>query len=252
MRGGWNVRGRDAQGRAGLRTEALARDGGGCVEGLSGQGPSARADAQQLAELIEARKVVPIAAKPQPRRVGSRPRTSEPAWSGDGGWSHPAGCRRRSPAQFTMAEARRAGRDRSGDGEGQGMPTDHRPHRGAGRLLQTDGAQRRAPGPGRRAAGQRGMAAVGFPIGTEPVRIVSPEWLSWLRLAVQRGRAGRGGSKTLEPTHTVYKKTINAEAERGSLGRRAARNGPAGHRPEAAGPVTKPARQVNDPGTCHR
>ena len=61
-------------------------------------------EAQHLAELIEARKIVPTASARPARRVGSRPRSSASlerrrAWTGSG-WMPPA-----IAARFTMGEA---------------------------------------------------------------------------------------------------------------------------------------------------
>ena len=67
-------------------------------------GAIAEQEAQSLAELIEARKVVPVATAGPARRVGSRPRSSASlerrrAWTGSG-WMPPA-----IAARFTMGEA---------------------------------------------------------------------------------------------------------------------------------------------------
>ena len=61
-------------------------------------------EAQRLAELIEARKIIPAASAEPARRVGSRPRSSASlerrrAWTGSG-WMPPA-----MAARFTMGEA---------------------------------------------------------------------------------------------------------------------------------------------------
>ena len=98
-------------------------------------------EAQHLAELIEARKAVPTASAEARRPVGSRPRSSASlerrrAWTGSG-WMPPA-----IAARFTMGEGRGDRRHRGRDRQERPVRALHRCHRGQGRGLLLDRAQR--------------------------------------------------------------------------------------------------------------
>ncbi len=100
-RGRTDVRGRDPAGAQHHASGTAVRLSAAVWKGFAA-GAVSEADAQALAEAIEARKAVP-AAPAQPRRVGSRPRSPESMerrrrWTSSG-WLPP-----QLAARFTMAE----------------------------------------------------------------------------------------------------------------------------------------------------
>ena len=155
--------------------------------------------AQELAELIEARKVLPI-ERPAPRRVGSRPKSAASLerrrrWVSAGMMPPSIAC------QFTMGECAvlavlAAEVVKCGDSRlpiaaiaalaGVGETTVRNALREAKRLGVLLVQERRI-------AWNRN--------GTNVVQIVSPEWMTWLRLA----KAGRGGCKSAPGTSTTSK-----------------------------------------------
>lgn len=191
-------------------------------------------EAQQLAELIEARKAVPIAARPQRRRVGSRPRTPESMARRrrlvSSGWLPP-----QIASAFTMAEAAVLaviaqevikGRDcRLTIGHIAAL---------AGCCKQTvRNAVRHAEGQGLLVSQEWRLSA--FRSAPNHVKIVAAEWLAWLRLASRRGRVPGGASKFVERTPTVHRNPVSELAAKRLIGERTAKTGPAGARTYRSG-----------------
>lgn len=160
-------------------------------------------DAQQLAELIEARKAVPV-ARPAPRRVGSRPRSPASMerrrrWVASGLMPPQVAC------HFTMgegaalaviaAEVARRGLCRFTLGHIAAL---------AGVCKSTvRSAVRQAEALGLVRSEEWRIAA--FRSAPNTVTILSAEWTAWLRLVVRRRRPVQpqgGGSKSVEPTST--------------------------------------------------
>jgi hypothetical protein len=153
-------------------------------------------EASELSELIEARKVIPV-SKPAPRRVGSRPRSSESMerrrrWVASG--RLPPGI----AARFTMAEAAVLA-----------VVAVEVAKRGActltiGHIAALAGvsettvrnALREARGLGLLTIEERRLTA--WRNASNVVRIVSAEWQAWLRLGASQG----GGCKSVNPTIT--------------------------------------------------
>ena len=146
-------------------------------------------DAQRVAELIAARKVVPLCSKPStPRRVGSRPRSPEAMerrrrWSGSG-WLPP-----QLAARFTLAEAAVLA-----------VIASEVARRGLCRLTLGHIASLAGVSRSTAKAAIREAVALGALTSEEwritawrsapnTVRVASPEWRAWLRMR-DRTRAG--------------------------------------------------------------
>src|SRR5918997_5180029 len=163
-------------------------------------GTVTEAEASELSELIETRKAVPAEPKPAPRRVGSRPRSSESMerrrkWAASG----------RLPPQiqsrFTLAESAVLSVI-AAEVAGKGACTLTIGHIAAlaGVCNQTvRNAMREAVGLGFLRVEERRLTA--WRNAPNRVTITSAEWLSWLPL-----RPKGGGSKSFDPTPTGLRK----------------------------------------------
>jgi hypothetical protein len=159
-------------------------------------GQVTEAEASELSELIEARKVIPV-SKPAPRRAGSRPRSSE-SMERRRRWVASGRLPPQIAARFTMAEAAVLA-----------VVAVEVAKRGAcsltiGHIAALAGvsettvrnALRQARGLGLLTIEERRLTA--WRNASNVVRIVSPEWQSWLRLGGPQG----GGCKFVNRTNT--------------------------------------------------
>ena len=154
------------------------------------------ADATALSELIEARRAIPALVRPAPARPGARPRTDgslerRRRWAASGRLP-PALAARFTTAELAVlavvaAEATKHGRCSLAHG-----------HLAAVAGVSVSSVKRAM-----KAARDLGLVEIevrrvsAFRNDTNLVRVISREWLSWLRLA----RSGSGGQK-LASTHT--------------------------------------------------
>jgi hypothetical protein len=159
-------------------------------------GQVTEAEASELSELIEARKVIPV-AKPAPRRAGSRPRSSESMerrrrWVASG--RIPPGI----AARFTMAEAAVLA-----------VVAVEVAKRGTctltiGHIAALAGVSETTVRNALRECKALGLITVeerrltAWRNASNVVRVVSAEWRSWLRLGSPQG----GGCKSANPTTT--------------------------------------------------
>ena len=172
-------------------------------------------DAQQLAELIEARKVIPVAAAAPRRRTGSRPRSPESTerrrrWTSSG-WLPP-----QLAARFTMAEnAVLAVVAAEVSRRGQCLLTIGAIAGQAGVCKSTvRNALRQAQALGLLTSEEWRITA--WRNAPNTVKIVSKEWSTWTRLRARRAeRSSGGGSKSVNPTNTnIYKPATLSETAR--------------------------------------
>ena len=168
-------------------------------------------EAQALAELIEARKVVrPVPAAP--RRTGSRPRTSASAerrrrWAASG-WMPPV-----LAARFTLAEVAVLAVVAAETVKGRPcrLTLGHIAALAGCCRTTVRNAIRTAQGLGLLVSEEWRLTA--WRSAPNAVRIISPEWQAWLRLAAKRG----GGVKSVNPTNTqVYSKGQRGSESRSS------------------------------------
>lgn len=179
-------------------------------------------EAQALAELIAARKVIPAASAQPRRRVGSRPRSPESMerrrrWTASGWLPPQLACR------FTMAEnAVLAVVAAEVSRRGQCMLT-------IGHIAALAGVCRSTV---RNAI--REAQALGFLTSEEwritawrnapnTIKLVSPEWRTWLRMR-GAGRSQGGGSKSVEPSSTPHRFKASEKSQRGEVGKAYAMN----------------------------
>ena len=182
-------------------------------------------DAQQLAELIEARKVIPVTAKPEPRKVGSRPRTSA-SMERRRRWVASGLMPPQIAACFTMGEGAALAVIAAEVGK-RGLCRLTLGHIAAlaGVCKQTvRNAVRQAVALGYIKNEEWRLTA--FRNAPNTVSIVAAEWTAWLRLAVRRNLPQGGGSKTVERTPTSFRKGTVGKDEKELSGGRIARSGP--------------------------
>jgi hypothetical protein len=163
-------------------------------------GQVTEAEASELSELIEARKVLPPVARPQRQRVGSRPRTPASLerrrkWAASGRLPPGIACRF-TPAEVAVlavvaCEAAKRGVCALTLGHiaalaGVSETTARNALREARRLGFISIEERRL-------TAWRNLPNL--------VRLVAPEWMAWLRL-----RPEGGGCKFANPTNTRFKK----------------------------------------------
>lgn len=159
-------------------------------------GQVTEAEASELSELIESRKVIPV-AKPAPRRTGSRPRSSE-SMERRRRWVASGRLPPRIAARFTMAEAavlavvavevaKRGGCT---------LTIGHIAALAGVSETTVRNALRQARGLGLLTIEERRLTA--WRNASNVVRIVSLEWQAWLRLGGPQG----GGCKFVNPTLT--------------------------------------------------
>jgi hypothetical protein len=159
-------------------------------------GQVTEAEASELSELIEARKVIPV-SKPAPRRVGSRPRSSE-SMERRRRWVASGRLPPQIAARFTMAEAAVLAVVAM-EMIKRGVCTLTIGHIAAlAGVSETTvrNALRQARGLGLVTVEERRITA--WRNASNVVRIVSPEWQVWLRLNRPQG----GGCKFVNPTPT--------------------------------------------------
>lgn len=180
-------------------------------------------DAQALAEAVEAKKVV-AGTTPAPRRVGSRPRSSE-SMVRRRRW---AACGMMPPqvaSHFTLAETAVLAVVAAEGAKGRGC-----------RLTIGHIAALAGCGKTTVRSAIRQAQALGLLVSEEwrlscwrsapnHVRIISSEWLLWLRLAARRS-SWRGGSSFLKPTITPLERGRSLKTLRKSGGNETARIGP--------------------------
>lgn len=181
-----------------------------------GTGQITEADATALSELIEARKAVPAAPRPTPARRGSRPRTDESLqrrrrWAVSGRLP-PALAARFTVAELAVLAVVAAETARHG-----------RCSLAHGHLAAVAGVSVSSVKRAMKAARDLGLVEIevrrvsAFRNDTNMVRVVSREWLSWLRLA-RTGGGVQVGAGT--PTHCSSRPTKRpAEPSEGLPGR---------------------------------
>ena len=173
-------------------------------------------EAQQLAELIEAKKAIPVAPAQSRRRHGIAPTLT-------GEHGAPAAL---DVVGLAAAAARGAvhdgGERGAGGGGGRGeparpVPADHRGDRGPGRGVQdftVRNALRQAQALGVLTSEEWRITA--WRNAPNTVKVVSKEWSTWIRLRARRAeRSLGGGSKSVNPTNThIYKPATLSETAR--------------------------------------
>ena len=199
--------------------KANLRELAGAVWKAFGAGLVDEAEAQSLAEAIEARKVIPAPASPAPRRVGSRPRSpasmERRRRQAASGWLPP-----QVASRFTLAESAVLA-----------VVAAEVARRGLCRLTQGHiaalaGVCRSTVKTALREARAAGLLSIeewritAWRNAPNTVRLLSPEWRTWLRMRDRR-RAGAaaprdaegvtitiipstsgGGVRSLSPTNT--------------------------------------------------
>jgi hypothetical protein len=172
-----------------------------------GQGLLGDDEAQGLAERIEARRALPAPERPRRAFVGSRPRTSA-SMERRRSWAAAGRLPPAIAARFTLAEAAVlavVASEISKRGACR-LPLEH--------LAALAGVCRSTAKRALRAAHGLGLLRVeerrltGWRNDTNVVTIVSPEWLSWLRL----GPKG-GGVQSVPRTHTNLRSRLAPEGE---------------------------------------
>src|SRR3954467_8845049 len=169
-------------------------------------GQVSEAQASELSDLIEARRALPAAPKPIQRRLGSRPRSPASMerrrrWAASGA---------RPPAlaaRFTLAEtavlavlaAEVLKHSRCT------LAIEHVAALAGVSETTVRNALRAARGLGLLTLEERRLTA--WRNAPNVVRIVSREWLAWLRLRAPKERALGGGCKLVHPTPTQEKNT---------------------------------------------
>lgn len=163
--------------------------------------------AQELAELIEVRKVIPI-ERPAARRVGSRPITSESLarrrrWVASGMLPPTLACRF-TPAETAVlaviaAEASKRGECR--------LPIGAIAALAGVSKTSVRNAMREARAAGLLEVKERRLSR--WRNDTNVVRIVSREWTTWLTIGVQRG-----GRKSVQRTNNQIQDRANMQLER--------------------------------------
>src|SRR3954453_15421558 len=162
------------------------------------------AEAAELSDLIEAKGAIPAAQKPIQRRLGSRPR-SPASMERRRRWAASGALPPALAARFTLAEtavlaviaaeALRHGRCTLTIGHIAAL---------AGVSETTvRNALRAARGLGLLSIEERRLTA--WRNAPNVVRIISREWLAWLRLRASKERARGGGCKLVNPTPTQEK-----------------------------------------------
>ncbi len=164
---------------------AKLRDLAGALWKAFGAGLLDEAEAQSLAEAIEARKVIPTPAPAAPRRVGSRPRSSESMErrrrQAAGGWLPP-----QLASRFTLAEVAVLS-----------VVAAEVARRGLCRLTQGHiaalaGVCRSTVKAALREARALGLLSIeewritAWRNAPNTVRLLSPEWTTWLRMRDRR------------------------------------------------------------------
>jgi hypothetical protein len=195
-------------------------------------GQVSEAEASELSEMIEARKVIPV-EKPIPRRMGSRPRSSE-SMERRRRWVASGRLPPQIAARFTMAEAAVLAVI-AVEVAKRGACTLTIGHIAAlGGVSETTvhNALRQARGLGLLTIEERRLTA--WRNASNVVRIVSPEWQAWLRLNRPQG----GGCKFVNPTPTDSRTRASLTPMRGAA--RAA--GGQGERTDGAHAIENPPR----------
>jgi hypothetical protein len=170
-------------------------------------GSITEAEYEALDALIAAKRELPPVPKPAPRRAGSRPRTPESME------------RRRSWAAAGRMPPAIAARFTLGEAAVLAVMASEISKRGACRLALDQlaalaGVCRATAKRALRAAHEFGLIRIeerrltGWRNDTNVLTIVSPEWLSWLRV----GPKG-GGVQTVPPTHTNLKNSLALKRE---------------------------------------
>jgi Bacterial regulatory proteins, gntR family len=171
-------------------------------------GQVSEAEAQALSDLIEARRALPAPQKPPQRRVGSRPR-SPASMERRRRWAASGALPPALAARFTLAEtavlaviaAEVLRHSRCT------LTVGHLAALAGVSETTVRNALREARGLGLLSIEERRLT--GWRNAPNVVRIVSREWLAWLRLrASKEGAGGReGGCKLVHPTPTQEKNT---------------------------------------------
>jgi len=164
-----------------------------------GQGHVTDEQAEELSGLIDAKLALPASPKPQPRRIGSRPRSPE-SLERRRRWTASGRLPPQIAARFTMAEAAVLA-----------VVAVEVAKRGActltvGHIAALAGVSETTVRNALREARALGLLTVeerrltAWRNAPNVVRVVAPEWLSWLRLAPKGG-----GCKFVYPTPTDSK-----------------------------------------------
>src|SRR5215213_2890346 len=167
-------------------------------------GQVSEAEAQALSDAIEARRALPAAPKPLQRRLGSRPRSGASMerrrrWAASGALP-PALAARFTLAETAVlaviaAEVLRHSRCT--------LTVGHIAALAGVSETTVRNALRAARGLGLLTLEERRLTA--WRNAPNVVRIVSREWLAWLRLRAPKERARGGGGKLVNPTPTQEK-----------------------------------------------
>jgi hypothetical protein len=179
-----------------------------------GAGAIGDAEAQELAETIEARKALPPPPKAATgRRCGSRPRSSESLerrrrWVASGKLP-PQLASRFTPGEVAALAVIAAEAAKNGDCR---LAVGHIAALAGGCDTSVRNAVREAERLGLVSVEERRLTA--FRNDTNIVRIVAPEWRSWLRLRSGQG----GGCKFVQPTNTVFTFSVSNRPSSGSKG----------------------------------
>lgn len=166
-------------------------------------------EAADLSALIEAKKALPAPPAAAKKFVGSRPRTDASTarrrrWAASG-WLPPALATRFTAAELAALAVVAAEVAQRGDCR---MPIERiAAVAGVGRTT-TKNAIRAARLLGFLTVEERRLAA--WRSDTNIIRIIAPEWVSWLRLA-PRGRPPGGGVRSVTTTSIRYQNVINDE-----------------------------------------
>ena len=157
--------------------------------------------ASELSEMIEARRALPAAQKPIQRRLGSRPRSPASMerrrrWAASGALP-PALAARFTLAEIAVLAVIAAEVLRHGACT---LTVGHIAALAGVSETTVRNALRAARGLGLLTLEERRLTA--WRNAPNVVRIISREWLGWLRLRAPKGRAQGGGCKLVNPTPT--------------------------------------------------
>src|SRR3954468_15112753 len=170
-------------------------------------GQVSEAEAQALSDLIEGRRALPAAPKLLQRRLGSRPRFTPASMERRRRWAASGALPPALAARFTLAETAvlavlaaevlRHGRCT--------LVIEHIAALAGVSETTVRNALRAARGLGLLTIEERRLTA--WRNAPNVVRIVSREWLGWLRLRTPKERVLGGGCKLVHPTPTQEKNT---------------------------------------------
>src|SRR3954464_1826029 len=170
-------------------------------------GQVSEAEAQDLSDLIEARRALPAPQKPIQRRLGSRPRSRPASMERCRRWAASGALPPALAARFTLAETAVLAVT-AAEVFRHGACTLTIGHIAAlAGVSETTvrNALRAARGLGLLTIEERRLTA--WRNAPNVVRIVSREWLAWLRLRAPKERIPGGGCKLVHPTPTQEKNT---------------------------------------------